>query len=49
MDVQDLFLISLSVRKLICPRCGFEHDRDINAGENIMFEGLRTYMKECVM
>mgnify|MGYP004665577875 CR=1 FL=1 len=28
---------NLSVRKWICPRCGFEHDRDINASENIMY------------
>ena len=39
----------LSVRKWICPRCGFEHDRDINASENIMFEGLKIYMKESIM
>ena len=34
----------LSVRKWICPKCGFEHDRDINASVNIMFEGLKIYM-----
>ena len=39
----------LSVRKWICPRCGFEHDRDINASVNIMFEGLKIYMKECII
>ena len=39
----------LSVRKWICPRCGFEHDRDINASENIMFEGLKIYMKESII
>ena len=39
----------LSVRKWICPRCGFEHDRDLNASENIMFEGLKIYMKESIM
>ena len=39
----------LSVRKWVCSRCGFEHDRDINASENIMFEGLKIYMKKCVM
>ena len=35
----------LSVRKWICLKCGFEHDRDINASINIMFEGLKIYMK----
>ena len=35
----------LSVRKWICPKCGFEHDRDINASINVMFEGLKIYMK----
>ena len=39
----------LSVRKWICPKCGFEHDRDINASENIMFEGLKIYMKESII
>ncbi len=27
----------LSVRKWICPRCGMDHDRDINVSENIMY------------
>ena len=39
----------LSVRKWICPRCGFEHDRDVNASVNIMFEGLKIYMKESII
>ena len=36
---------NLSVRKWTCPRCGIIHDRDINASINIMFEGLKIYMK----
>ena len=43
-EVKDLI-----VRKWICPRCGFEHDRDINASVNVMFEGLKIYMKECII
>ena len=40
---------NLSIRKWTCPRCGIIHDRDINASINIMFEGLKIYMKECII
>ena len=36
----------LSIRKWECSNCGNIHDRDINASINIMFEGLRKYIKE---
>ena len=36
----------LSVRKWECKKCHNLHDRDINASINIMFEGLRIYLKE---
>ncbi|PJH69329.1 transposase, partial [Salmonella enterica subsp. enterica serovar Typhimurium] len=31
----------LSVRHWICSSCGLQHDRDINAGRNILDRGLQ--------
>lgn len=36
----------LSIRKWECNKCHNLHNRDINASINIMFEGLRIYLKE---
>ena len=38
----------LSIRKWECPKCHSNHDRDYNASYNIMFEGLKIYMRGLV-
>ena len=41
-------LKDLSIREWECPECGRVHDRDLNASVNIMFEGLKMYMRSLV-
>ena len=48
-DYKNEEVKDLRVRKWTCPKCGLIHDRDINASINIMFEGLKIYMKECIV
>lgn len=40
-DYQNELLKDLSIRTWICPNCGTEHDRDLNASKNILREGLK--------
>ena len=39
-------LKDLSIRKWECDKCGYIHDRDINAGLNVLYKGLDMYFKE---
>ena len=44
-DNQDKKYKDLNEREYICTKCGMKLDRDFNASINIMFEGLKLYMK----
>lgn len=43
---QEKKVKDLSLRKWECPNCTNNNERDINSSINIMFEGLKIYMKE---
>ena len=44
-NYQNRKVKDLSIRAWECPVCHSEHNRDFNASVNIMFEGLKIYMK----
>ena len=43
---QNPLLKDMHIRNWTCPACHNEHDRDINAAINIMFEGVKKYIKQ---
>ena len=45
-NYQNRKVKDLSIRKWECPKCMTTHDRDINASLNILWEGIKIYMKE---
>ena len=45
-DKKDIKYKNLNERTYICTNCHTNLDRDYNASVNIMFEGLKLFMKE---
>jgi len=45
-DYKNEKIKDLSIREYECPKCGSYLDRDFNAALNIMYEGLKKYIKE---
>ena len=43
---QEKRMKDLKIREWECPNCTSKNDRDINASINIMFEGIKLYMKK---
>ena len=48
-DYKNEKIKDLSIRNYICPNCGCYLDRDYNSALNIMYEGLKLYMKEVLV
>ena len=46
-DNQDKKYKNLNERKYECTKCHLKIDRDLNASINIMFEGVKMYIKNC--
>ena len=45
---KNMTLKDIEIREWICDKCQNNHDRDINAAVNIMFEGLKKYIREYI-
>ena len=45
---KNIELKDMEIREWVCDKCHSNHDRDINAAVNIMFEGLKKYIREYI-